>query len=81
MNNIERFYLKLRSRTFKKYVAVGLIVFVLANTLSTFLTYVGVEVLGLKVFHVSPIIYTIVFSFGFLTKFILYEKWGMLKNG
>lgn len=70
-----------RKKSFRKYVIIGLSVMVTTTTLSTLSLYVGREMMGISVLILNPVVSLSMFTFGFLMKYYLYDRWDMLKDG
>lgn len=67
-------------KSFKKYVAVGILVLLVTATLRTLVLYVGREIFGISLLILSPINSVVIFGMAFVMKYYLYDRWDMLKD-
>lgn len=82
---IELFHLEkivqiLKKPSFKKYVAVGIIVLIITTIVRTASLYIGREWMDISLLILSPVISVVMFGVGFVMKYYIYDRWDMLKD-
>ncbi len=71
---------KFKTPIFRKYVVIGVFLALLSIIISTIFLYIGREIFNISLVYLNPIISVFMFIFGFLLKYLLYDKWDMLKD-
>lgn len=66
--------------SFKKYVAVGIIVLIITTIVRTASLYIGREWMDISLLILSPVISVVMFGVGFVMKYYIYDRWDMLKD-